>query len=210
MKKLLITSVLAVAATTANAGNILGANDLTIGSPYVGVKAGAVQFKANSTVQDFSSKEEAGSLGIYGGVELFGGMGAEVSYQKSNKVDSDKPILQRGGVDAYVVDAHADKLDLMAFYKVHPVAQSPIYLKGKLGYSRLNRTYEKLNLVNNNTGTTRTEDISTKERVTGVGYGLGVGYQFNKNIGAEVTYDGFTAKQGRGNAALTAGIHYKF
>lgn len=216
LNKVLLATTLTVVATGANA-SILGANDLTIGSPYVGVKIGAIDFAANTEARELhNQKFKAGNYGIYGGVELFGGMGAEIAYSKSTNADSDNFYLfESGFADFKTVDATADKIDLSVFYKLHPLNNSPLYLKGKVGYSHVKQDTTKYEAFYHSTSVDRensTKQLSKEffDDVKGVGYGAAVGYQLTDKIGAELTYEAVRNKGNSKPKALNLGIHYKF
>lgn len=210
LNKVLLATTLAVVATGANA-SILGANDLTIGSPYVGIKAGAMEFSANTDISEMhNQKFKPVNYGAYAGVELFGGMGAEIAYSKTGKDDADK-LHTFDGRTYRLIDASAEKIDLSVFYKVHPLNNSPLYVKGKVGYSHVKQDTTGDQAVLNGTPVFNGKLPSDVfDDVKGVGYAAAVGYQLTDKIGTELTYEAVRNKGNSKPKALNLGIHYKF
>lgn len=160
-KAILALTATSVLALSANANISYG----KAGEPYVGVKVG--QFDIDR-IQ--GHKGDLTAYGVYGGYNFDDKFGVEAEYQGA---DSDK---YKVGTTEY--ELKAKTYGAYGTYR-HQFANTPVYVKGKLG---LAKTEVEDKSISNST-------YSHKTDKTSLAGGVGVGFKPTNNIGVEATYN---------------------
>ncbi|WP_019672092.1 outer membrane beta-barrel protein [Psychrobacter lutiphocae] len=186
--KLLQKSLLALAA-----GSLLtvGAQAAVNVQPYIGAKVGYYDLD--------DAKDEALSYGGYLGLQLTPEVGVEAEYITTKKEDFEKNAVGRK-------EYKGESYGLFATYKYN-ITGSDLYAKGRLGVAR-----HKIKI----------EDKAVSYRGkrskydTGIGGGLGFGYNFGSNAAVELAYEWYPKVdriENRGDLraeGVTLGAHFKF
>lgn len=162
------------------------------GQPYIGAKVG--QYSPDD------AEDDAVSYGVYGGYKFTPEFGVEAEYLTTSDTDAYEDRLEKS-------EYSADVLGLYATYDyVFPT--TALYAKGRLGVAKNEIDVEYKDKVFN---TSESESFSD----TGVAGGLGLGYNFNPMVSAEVMYNfyptiDFDDGEDIDANGVTLGAHVKF
>lgn len=177
-KVMMVLMMSSVAVVSANAAISYGAPGL--GQPYVGVKASQVDTKLVGAPKSMA-------YGVYGGYNLNQNFGAEVELQRSEK----KTYQNDGFEYQYDVKTYG----AYGTYRYH-FADTPLYVKGKLGVAQTNLRDQSKSAGYNYTS-------GNKANLAG---GAGVGFAPNANFGIEASYNYLSEHAN----AITVGAHLAF
>lgn len=158
----LAIAITASVTTAAQANNYHGA--------YVGAKL------AQSLTDEISSNDatadidEPMSYGLYGGYTWPNHFGFELAYNQTEDADVEVSGTKTG-------EANINSLGAYVTYAHYPQRMGPLYIKGKLGVVRADAEFEP------------TAGDSTSEDDTGIGAGIGLGYDLTPNFSLEGEYN---------------------
>lgn len=158
LSKIALATVLSVSAMGANAAINYGA-----GQPYVGVKVGQV----DTDVMGINKK--ATNYGVYGGYNFDQNFGVEVEYLGSE----DKSY----NIGAANYEYNAKTYGAYGTYRYH-FANTPVYLKGKLGIAKTEVKDKGIN----------TSWVGAYDQTSFAG-GVGVGVKAGNNLAIEAGYN---------------------
>lgn len=153
------------------------------GQPYVGIKAGKFMV-------DTDGLDDPTAYGVYAGYNFDPKFGAEIEYVGSSDTDIDTGNRIKAEYDLKTYGAYGT-------YR-YQFPNTGLYAKGKLGFAKA-EVNASVNDVFGNSGSASGSD-------TGVAGGIGLGYNFNPNMGIEAEYD-YVAED---IALLTIGAQLKF
>jgi OOP family OmpA-OmpF porin len=169
---------------------------------YIGANIGQGTTKLDdsgftSTTTSVSRHETNTGFKLYGGYEFTRNWGVELGYAELGELNN---VYSQGGVDA-TLKYKAKSLYVAGTGTVAISDQFSLF--GKLGYAN-NRSSVNFSSVFG-TGS----DSFTK---SGVMFGAGATYSFNKNIGMSLEYDDFgkTDDMGTKGTMWSLGVRYKF
>ncbi|WP_434352929.1 porin family protein [Psychrobacter sp. HD31] len=182
-KTLLALATGTILATTANAGNHINTNAMTMGQPYIGIKAG--QFDL-----DIDNADKPTAYGVYGGYNFNNGFGIEAEY-----VDSEDADIKDGNVKG---EYNAKQYGAYGTYRHHFANTGGLYGKAKLGVAKVEAE------ANYKNGAKKELDE------TGIAGALGLGYDINSNFSIEGEYGMMDAGDDVDANLWTIGAHLKF
>src|SRR5581483_9830432 len=186
MKSKAVVAVLGLAAATLA---LPAAAQMNMSAAYVGGALGQSNFKADCSGLNCDKKDT--SFRIFGGYQFTPNIAAELGYTDLGKLKADFPPFGSG-------DISATAWDLSGVFS-WPIGQFGVF--GRLGVAR----------VEAKPGGIFVGDSETK---TGLTWGLGGQYDFNRNLGLRVEFQRFRADAGGGDTAdidnLSLGVLWRF
>ncbi|MDE4455804.1 MULTISPECIES: porin family protein [unclassified Psychrobacter] len=189
--KMLQTTVLALATASLLSVSAQAAVNYA-GQPYIGAKVG--QYSPDDV------EDDAVSYGVYGGYKFTPEFGVEAEYLTTSDTDAYEDRFEKTEYSANVLGLYA------TYDYVFPT--TALYAKGRLGVAKNEIDVDYKDKVFN---TSTSESFSD----TGVAGGLGLGYNFNPMVSAEVMYNFYPTidlddGEDLDSNGVTLGAHFKF
>jgi len=186
MKTKAVVAVLGLAAASLA---LPAAAQMSMSSGYIGGSLGQSKFKGDCGLANCDTKDT--SFRLFGGYQFTPNIAAELGYTDLGKVKGDVPGFGSGEISA-------NAWDLSGVFS-WPIGQFSVL--GRLGIAR----------VEAKPGGIFSGDSSTK---TGLTWGLGGQYDFNRNLGLRLEFQRFRADSGGGDTNdvdnLSIGVLWRF